>query len=796
MDQHLLEQLPKPPQWGMLVGSAGTWLIFLAIAAFFLVAVGAFLRREKLVQRSFVVGSSSLLLAFVALGVLMVGGQYQYRYVWAHTDNHIDLGYRIAAIWSGQEGSFLLWAVASAIFGLIVAPRTQHYRTAFTVAFSVFLLALAGILAFESPFKIQLIEGHLLMPPDGNGLTPSLINYWVKIHPPTIFLGFGSLTVLYSFAMAALVTRDFTNWVKIARPWIILCSTLLGIGLAMGGFWAYETLGWGGFWAWDPVENTSFVPWVWSLALLHGVFVQQTKNKWHGMNLVLAGTAFLSFVYGTFLTRSGYLGDTSVHSFAQMERHALQILIGVLVLSALAFVGLYLARRKSIPVAEPAEKGLTLERSYGWAAWLFLALGAAAAIGMSVPLITLITQGKQATVNEEVYNQVTTWMFIPMVLAMAIAPYLRWRPTSMKEVFDRVTYPLTASLVVVSLLIYWLKTLPAEFRVPAGALTTGLGKLGVPTLYWVFFLAWLCLFGICANIARIAQSVRRSPAGIGSFISHVGVITAMLGLVVSRGLQVKEQFTLQGDKPTQALGYSIRMAGRTADFYTRENKIKLELTDAKGRVTKATPTLYYVPAKGDQTEDQSVVRPAIEFRGLYDVYVNLGKMVFEVGDPVDLKKGQTMVVEESGYEVHYEKFRRDGEAGQTGTKFFADLLVKNPEGKVLRVSPGMQVTGEGPNFILADAGPYKIAMRRMEASDQSVTLELFYTDPVYPAEIYFKPLPILVWVGAGIMTIGGFWAAWYRRKSHVPAGAGTPDAPVASDRGSEDTQNNATIPVA
>lgn len=777
----------------MAMGSVGTWLIYAAIALFLLTVFGSATGRAKLSRLSFVGGCGAILLAFLALGSLMVNGQYQYRYVWAHTDNLTDWGYRVAAIWSGQEGSFLLWAVCSAVFGLLVAPRTQQYRLAFTATYACFLLAIAGILAFESPFKIQLIEGHLLMPPDGNGLTPSLINYWVKIHPPTIFLGFGSLTVLYSFAVAALVTRNYSDWVALARPWVILCTTLLGIGLAMGGFWAYETLGWGGFWAWDPVENTSFVPWVWSLALLHGIFVQTVKKKWVGMNLVLAGLSFLSFVYGTFLTRSGYLGDTSVHSFAQMDRHALQILIGVLALASLAFIGLYIARRKDLATTTEPERGLHLRRSYGLAAWLFLAMGAAAAIGMSVPLITLITKGQQSTVNEEVYNQVTTWMFVPMVIAMAVAPFLRWRPTSAKEIFDRITYPLTASLLLVSILIYWLKTLPAQFRIEDGAITTGLGKLGVPTLYWVFFLAWLCLFGITANLARIWQTWRRSPAGVGSFLTHIGVLTAMLGLVVSRGLQRKEQFTLQGDSVTQALGYSMRLAGRTADFYTRENKVRVELTpNGTTRPFILLPTLYYVPAKGDQTEDQPVVRPAIQFRGWYDLYLNLGKMVFEVGDPVELKKGQTMVVEESGYEIHYDKFRREGEAGQTGTKFFADLLVKNPEGKVARVSAGMAVTGEGPDYILGDAGPYKLAMRKMDAADQSITLELFYKDPVYPAELFFKPLPILVWLGAGIMTFGGFWAAWYRRKTQPLRSQGTePETPS-----SEPNEDNATLPVA
>ncbi|MCE9559763.1 MAG: cytochrome c biogenesis protein CcsA, partial [Armatimonadetes bacterium] len=641
----------------------------------------------------------------------------------------------------------------------------------------------AGILAFEAPFKIQLIEGNLLLPPSGAGLNESLINYWVKIHPPTIFLGFGSLTVLFCWGLAALIHKDLDAWAKMIRPWVIVSATLLGVGLSMGGFWAYETLGWGGFWAWDPVENTSFVPWLWVITLLHGIIVQTARGNWKRFNVIVAGTSFLSFVYGTFLTRSGFLGETSVHSFAQMDRSALKILIGLFVGAILAFGYCYFRYVRS---AEPEtrqdnEKGPTLEKSYNIAVWFFLGMSLAAAIGMSVPVMSQIGGGKQATVPEHLYNQITIWLFVPIVLLMAIAPFVSWRGTSGKVIFDKLTYPLAASLAVVSALIFWLKIIPVDLRTPASDMTEGLWGINVRTDILVYFLAWACLFGICANFARIFQTWKRSKAGIGSFVTHIGVLTAMLGLVVSRGLERKEQFTLQGAQESPALGYMVKLAGMTADdFKTRDNKVMLKFTSAKESFT-AYPTLYYVHQPG-APEEQAVPRPDIQLRGMYDIYIALGKMVFDVGDPATLKKGQTLVIPESKIEFTYKAFRREGEAGKSGTSFFADLTMLTTDGKTTSVSPGMKLTGGQPEFITADAGPYTVSLQKMDAADQSVTLEFFYKVPLFPVQVFFKPLTIFVWIGTGIMMVGGFWSAWYRRKSYLPA----PEAP----------ESDATLPTA
>src|SRR5688572_6696245 len=289
---------PSPPEWSLWVGSLGKLFVWLAIGFYALSLVGwLFAPKGQTLKKigawGFTAGSISLFATFACLAVLFGNNRFEFEYVWSHADKLNALAYRIAGIWSGQQGSFLLWGVAAAIFGLLAVRRTGEYRRWFTIPYAAFLCGIAAILAYESPYGLNLLEGKPVVPPDGVGLAPSLQNYWVLIHPPAMFLGFGSLAVLFAFAFAAMAMRDFTSWIPKVRPWAILSVSIVGGGLCMGGLWAYETLGWGGFWAWDPVENTSFVPWILGVCFIHGMIVQTTKGKWQGSNLLFAALPFL-----------------------------------------------------------------------------------------------------------------------------------------------------------------------------------------------------------------------------------------------------------------------------------------------------------------------------------------------------------------------------------------------------------------------------------------------------------------------------------------------------------------------
>ena len=341
--------LVTPPNWSLWTGDLGRYAILLAALLFTLAVIGWLLApRFTLLRKASGIalnaGVLCLFTAFVSLGILFAQNRFEFAYVFQHGDITNALQYRIAGIWSGQQGSFLLWACAAGLFALVTARGTQKFRRWYSVAYGTFLAGLAGILAFESPFELNNVGGLTVVPPNGVGLAPSLQNYWVTIHPPTIFLGFGALTVMFAYAFAAMMEQDTKSWLPLVRPWALVAVSLLGLGLCMGGFWAYETLGWGGFWMWDPVENVSFVPWCLSIAFVHGIIVQSAKGTKRTANLLMGGLPFLTFMYGTFLTRSGFLADASIHSFAEMNRSALRLLIGLMAIAYISFFGMLILR--------------------------------------------------------------------------------------------------------------------------------------------------------------------------------------------------------------------------------------------------------------------------------------------------------------------------------------------------------------------------------------------------------------------------------------------------------------------
>ncbi len=792
-------KLQEPPSWTALAEWIGRGSIFFAAAVLTLAALCWLFQPKKEVLGKvggwlFLTGCLGFFVAIGTLGTLFFREQFQFAYVFAHSDLGLSPWYKLAAIWSGQEGSFLLWGACASFWGILVAPKTAHYRRWFTVVYAAFLVGLAGILSYESPFRTELLEGRF-MPPNGNGLNPTLMNYWVVIHPPTIFFGFGALTVLFAWACAAVWTGDRTSWVPLIRPWNIVCSTLLGIGLVMGGFWAYETLGWGGFWAWDPVENQSLVTWVWTVALLHGLYLQAARAKWVNANTFLAGTSLITFLYGTYLTRSGVMKDTSVHSFAEMNSTALLMLIGLCGIFTGGFllswgISVWKHRKESQPARAPAEFPIHRQSAMTLAVWLLLFIGLAAGIGMSVPFFRYLQGQEAAIVEEPIYNRLSAILIVPLLLALAVAPLVSWRGMPFRALANRVVTILAASFALLAAIMAWMKFGVNNLYKPEPGMTAQsiLPQLSVPHAPVILVMIWLCLFTACANFAKIVEMARKSRGGVGAFLTHFGIVVMLLGLIASKGFQKKEEALVQAGNPGFALGHVIELGNNQGrNFLARENPVDFQFKSLDGNNFKASPILFYTFRNGNP-EPSPTVRPYVINKGLYDLYVAIYPMVFDAGEPVTLKPGQSYVLDE--YEITYKGFERKGEAGMLGTTFIAKLDVRGPNGTV-QLGPALRIGADRPEFLRAEADTFTISMDRMDAATQSVTLSFFYKNPLYPLDVYYKPLTILVWGGAGIMTIGGFWAALARRIAKKK----TPSEPPSSDS-VEDKEPNAALTTA
>lgn len=763
--------LPLAPGWSLLLGSTGRALILAAVGLFVLAIVFWLFdpKRPGLGRwgaRAFVAAGISLVGALGVLLSLFLTGQFQFAYVFSHSDKAAPLAYKIAGVWGGQEGSFLLWAVSALLFGLIAAPKTGIYRRWFTISYAGFLATLAAILAYESPFKLNLIEGKPLVPPDGAGLTPALMNYWVTIHPPTIFLGFGAGSVLLCWALAALLVNNLDDWVKMIRPWAILATTLLGLGLCMGGFWAYETLGWGGFWAWDPVENTSFVPWCLGVAFIHGLFVQAARRKWHYANAMLAAFTCLSFWYGTFLTRSGFLGDTSVHSFAEMDRSALWILTtlklsGIAIFLTVWTVRLVQARRAAAPEPLLADPGIKRDHAYGSAAWLLTGLAIAAGFGMSVPLAMSLTGRQPKVVEEALYHQVVVWLFVPIMILIGIGPFLSWRGMGLRQILSRTSHIFALALGFTGFSMIWARhPVYGVGLEPNAAIDFPFG-LQVPLLPWMAFLVFLCMFAFIANAWRIGELWRRDKPSLGGLVSHTGIAILMCGLIVSRGFERSEKLAIQEGQPARSQEYTITYKGPTSDYMDRFNRVRFEMVGEDEEYV-ATPGLYYIRQPSGELEP--MVWPHIQHNFIYDTYFTLGPMQFEATEPLTFKKGETKRIEDD-YIITYQGMTRKGEAGMQGAEFGARLRVESLKG-VAETTPTLRIGKDG---LERDAAPFSddliVFLDRVDAKDESATIQLHWSKPVFPVELFYKPMTGLVWLGTGIMTLGGFLAAWYRRRT-------------------------------
>jgi cytochrome c-type biogenesis protein CcmF len=332
----------------LLWGQLGHFFVVLAfVTAVFSVVANIFRTYNKSLDPGWKITARGLYLthAFAVFGIfitllsMLIVHRFEYQYVWQHSKRDMPMNYVLACLWEGQEGSTLLWLFWHSVIGLVLMRRAKEWEAPVMTVLSlvqVFLsMMLLGVYFGQmhigsNPFELmRLKESNLGLPwtkipdyltsiplfRDGRGLNPLLQNYWMTIHPPTLFLGFALTTVPFAYAIAGLWTKKFHEWQKPALTWTYIGVMVLGTGILMGGAWAYESLSFGGFWAWDPVENASLVPWLVLVGAAHVMLLYRNKGQSLFTTFFLCIATFLLIVYSTFLTKSGILSDTSVHAF-------------------------------------------------------------------------------------------------------------------------------------------------------------------------------------------------------------------------------------------------------------------------------------------------------------------------------------------------------------------------------------------------------------------------------------------------------------------------------------------------
>ncbi|MCK9480844.1 MAG: cytochrome c biogenesis protein CcsA [Bacteroidia bacterium] len=363
----------------LLYGNLGNIAVVLSFVFSILAFIGFYFKEKnndefwgRIGKISLWIHAVSVLSIFVILYWLIHGHYYEYQYVWKHSSNSLPSYYMISCFWEGQEGSFLLWMFWHVLLSLIIffRPTTLSFGAIAVIMLAQAVLAsmllginFLGMKIGSSPFallrdaqpdildipRLQMIgkENYLSLIEDGSGLNPLLQNYWMVIHPPTLFLGFAAMVVPFAYMISSFWKKDHTSWIKPMIPWALFSVMILGAGIIMGGFWAYESLSFGGYWAWDPVENASLMPWILMIAVIHLLLILKNTGEYKVLTIMLICFSFFLVLYATFLTRSGVLGEASVHSFTDLGLSG-QLLLFIFMFIFLAVYASINSKRKAL----------------------------------------------------------------------------------------------------------------------------------------------------------------------------------------------------------------------------------------------------------------------------------------------------------------------------------------------------------------------------------------------------------------------------------------------------------------
>jgi cytochrome c-type biogenesis protein CcmF len=711
---------------------------------------------------------------------------FTYSYVWGHSSKELSTPLLVATFYAGQEGSFMLWTLLTCLIGASLLPyvRRHKYEAEVMAVYGLILVFLLLMLVAKSPFARiweafpkDAWEGFA--PQNGKGLNPLLQNIWITIHPPILFTGFAAMSVPFAFAMAALIRRDYQNWINVSLPWILLGAGVLGFGIMLGGFWAYETLGWGGFWGWDPVENSSLIPWLVSVALVHTMLTQKKTGGLVKTNLTLAVLCFLLVLYSTFLTRSGVLGDTSVHSFVDPGFFAYVLLVVFMSAFALLGVGAILWRRKDIAASKVDFKPSSREFLLSMGAALTMASAIIVTIGTSWPLICDLLKRPKVAIDISYYNTMHLPLAIIILLVNGASLLLRWKSTTPQEFVRRLPVPLALAAL--------------------GTMSAVL--LGVRQVEYMAF-TFGALFALAVNGELAARIISVRPAFSGAYIAHVGVATIMLGIIATARYSETTHVRLPQGIAQQAMGYKMMYVGREQvekQFKDREKyKYYVALEQDGKQVAVVAPVLYW----SDFNKRQSAfLEPGIKWAFTRDIYVSPKGIEVEGESPTApvAKNEPTPLPFDSAYTITLLSFDMSNAiaAAQAGNTNELKLgVVVELDAKGVKSTHTIYTTFLGKDGIAGVATAqrqeplnipgtkYYVALQRIlpnkESLSKSRALLAFadaskpQTQPreVFTVEVSHKPLMSLVWAGVVLMTLG-FFVSVVRRRGELQ---GTQDA--------------------
>ncbi len=470
---------------------------------------------------------------------------FSVAYILHHSNRALPGPYKFAALWSGQEGSLLLWAWLLSIYGFVLRLRHKvdvkltAYASTILAGIQVFFLLLLNFAA--TPFS--LVGGTV--PPDGFGLNPLLQYPEMVIHPPMLYLGYVGFAVPFAFALGALMMRyPGEKWIHITRRWTMVTWLFLTCGIFLGAHWAYSVLGWGGYWGWDPVENASLMPWLTGTAFLHSVMMQEKRGMMKSWNVWLIFSTFLLAIFGTLLTRSGLV--SSVHAFAQSSIGTWFWTFLVIVLSVCLFT--FILQRDHLKAENKIESLVSRESSFLFNNLVLLAACFTVLWGTLFPILSEYVQGNKVTVGAPFYNRVAVPIGLFLLFLTAIGPLLAWRSSSFKSIRKNFVLPTIAGIIT-AIVVIACGVRPWEIFTTSdqGSFYSFIAFTLAAVVVTAISAEFLRGAGVIARhtgqnlLASMVQLTRRNTRRYGGYIVHFGVVVIFIGIAGSAFNQSKEE---------------------------------------------------------------------------------------------------------------------------------------------------------------------------------------------------------------------------------------------------------------
>ncbi len=489
-------------------------------------------------------------LSLIALLIMQLSQDYSNAYVVGVINPALPTYLKATALWGGQAGSLFLWSWIINLCLVIAMNRRHILRDNWGYLFALInLIFFSGISMFlENPFSRvwQLSDGSLtdsLFIPAagakvyagliGTGLNPLLRHWGMIIHPPVLYIGFGAFLLPFAETLSHLFVKgDGEGLIARLRPWLLIAWIFLTAGIVLGSWWSYDVLGWGGYWAWDPVETSSLIPWLVSTGLLHSMFLQQKRDIFKRINVILILGSYLLVIFSILMTRAGLI--SSVHAFGE-STISIPLIVFLLVFLALS-VGLVAWRWKKMDSGWEFQSWFSRDSLFLYTLVLLVAIALVCMWGLLYPLATRGLTGTEITLDRGFYDRAVTPLFILLVLMMAVCPLVGWSLSSLKKLGKRALIPLVAAVLATAAAFIWLSK------------------------SWVALLAiFIVALGLAVLITTTVRDLRKAekPLGTfwkmrsryGAFLVHTGILLIMLGIVGVEGLSQSIQGTLiPGDK--------------------------------------------------------------------------------------------------------------------------------------------------------------------------------------------------------------------------------------------------------